>query len=67
VARAFVRLFAEDVMGSADGLERSPAEWARLREALERLKPLAADAVRTSFQQTMSREIDRQLRDLLQR
>jgi DNA-binding transcriptional MerR regulator len=67
VARAFVRLFAEDVMGSADGLERTPAEWARLREALERLQPLAADAVRTSFQQTMGREIDRQLRDLLQR
>jgi DNA-binding transcriptional MerR regulator len=67
IARAFVRLFAEDVMGSAEGLERSPAEWARLREALEKLRPLAADAVRAGFQQTMSGEIDRQLRDLLQR
>jgi DNA-binding transcriptional MerR regulator len=67
IAKAFVRLFAEDVMDSSEGLERSPEEWARLREVLERLRPLAADAVRAGFQQNMSREVDRQLRDLLQR
>ena len=66
-ARAFVRLFAEDVMGASDGLERSPKEWERLREALEKLRPLAADAVRAAFQQNMSSEVDRELRELLKR
>ena len=67
IAKSFVRLFSQDVMDASEGLERSPEEWARLREALERLRPLAAEAVRAGFQQNMSREVDRQLRDLLQR
>jgi DNA-binding transcriptional MerR regulator len=67
IARAFVRLFTQDVMGPMEARERSPAEWERLREALERLGPLASDAVRAGFQQSMSREVERQLEEILRR
>jgi DNA-binding transcriptional MerR regulator len=65
MARAFVRLFTQDVMGPQGARERSPAEWERLRDALERLRPLASEAVRSGFQQSMSREVERQLDEIL--
>jgi DNA-binding transcriptional MerR regulator len=61
IADAFIRLFLEDVIGPGDPTERSPAEWERVREALERLRPLATEAVRAGFQQTMSQAIDEQV------
>jgi DNA-binding transcriptional MerR regulator len=61
IARAFHRLFMQDVLGSSGPRDRTPAEWARVREALERLSPLAAEAVRAGFQQTMSRLVEREL------
>ena len=67
IARAFVRLFTQDVMGPREARERSPAEWERLRGALERLRPLASDAVRAGFQQSMSREVERQLEEILRK
>ena len=67
IAKAFVRLFTQDVMGPQEAAERSPEEWARLRAALERLSPLATEAVRAGFQQSMSREVERQLEDILRR
>jgi hypothetical protein len=60
-----VRLFIQDVMGPQGARERSPAEWERLRDALERLRPLASEAVRSGFQQSMSREVERQLDEIL--
>jgi DNA-binding transcriptional MerR regulator len=66
IAAAFVRLFVDDVLG-ADGDASDPAEWAKHDEALERLRPLAAEAVLAGFQQTMSVEIERALEDQLKR
>ena len=63
IADAFVRLFVEDVVGKE--VERTPEEWARLADALERLRPLATDAVRAGFQQTMSQAVERQLEKML--
>lgn len=60
IAEAYVRLFADDVLG---GLERrgsrDPEEWERVREALERLRPLAEEALLAGFQQTMTRAVER--------
>src|SRR5215210_5167218 len=67
IAQAFVRLFMTDVVGSNDVSDRSADEWARLRGALEKLGPLATDAVHAGFQQTMSRAVERQIEKLLDR
>lgn len=63
IAQAFVRLFVDDVVGKET--ERTPEEWARLADALERLRPLTTDAVRAGFQQTMSRAVERQLEKMI--
>lgn len=67
IAEAFVRLFLQDVVGSRDVkvTERSAEEWVRLREALERLRPLASEAVRASFQLAMSDVVERALEKTL--
>ena len=57
----------QDVVGGSKPLERSPEEWDRLRSALERLRPLATDAVHAGFQQTMSRAVEKQLERMLKR
>jgi DNA-binding transcriptional MerR regulator len=61
IADAFIRLFVEDVIGPGDPTQRTPEEWDRLRKALERLRPLATEAVRVGFQQTMSAAVDEQM------
>jgi DNA-binding transcriptional MerR regulator len=61
IAEAFVRLFLDDVVGPGDPTKRTPAEWERVRAALERLRPLATEAVRAGFQQTMSAVVDEQI------
>jgi DNA-binding transcriptional MerR regulator len=61
IAEAFVRLFLEDVVGPGDPTQRTPEEWDRVRAALERLRPLATEAVRAGFQQTMSAVVDEQI------
>ena len=63
IADAFVRLFVDDVVGKET--DRSPEEWARLADALDRLRPLATDAVRAGFQQTMSQAVERQLQKMI--
>ncbi len=65
IAQAFVRLFVDDVVGKE--AERTPDEWARLADALERLRPLATDAVGAGFQQTMSQAVESQLEKLLKK
>jgi DNA-binding transcriptional MerR regulator len=66
IARAFVRLFTEDVLkgGPATGATAT-GEWQRRRDALDRLTPLATEAVNAAFRQTMSRAVERQLREFL--
>ena len=64
IAESFVRLFMEDVVGS-EPTTQSPEHWQRMRETLERLRPLATEAVRAGFQQTMSRVVERQIEKTL--
>jgi DNA-binding transcriptional MerR regulator len=61
IAEAFIRLFVQDVIGPGDPTQRTHEEWEHLREALERLRPLATEAVRAGFQQTMSAAVDEQV------
>lgn len=61
IAQAFVRLYVEDVVGGVEPTERSAQEWDRLRDALEKLRPLAAEAISAGFHQVMSQVVEREL------
>jgi DNA-binding transcriptional MerR regulator len=67
VAQAFVRVFTDDVLGPLPppGTDDSSAEWTRLNEALERLRPLASDALLAAFQQTMTDETEKRFTRVL--
>lgn len=68
IAEAFVRLFIEDVAGGEmDPAKRTPEDWERLGAALERLRPLATEAVRAGFQQTMTAAVERQMQRTLRK
>jgi hypothetical protein len=66
VADAFVRVFVDDVLGPLpqDGVQ-DPAEWTRKRDALERLRPLATDALLAAFKQNMTRAAERRFTKVL--
>jgi DNA-binding transcriptional MerR regulator len=59
-ARAFVELFAKEIWGPFDRAGRPERDWARMSEALERLRPLAAGAVLAMFQIAMSEAIEKE-------
>jgi DNA-binding transcriptional MerR regulator len=67
VAQSFVRVFVDDVIGPLPppGAEDSSAEWARLRDAIDRLRPLASDALLAAFQQTMTHEAEKRFARVL--
>ncbi len=58
-AKRFVRLFLETVWAPFDEAGRPEDRWPEVRETLERLRPLAADAMLSVFQLAMSDEADR--------
>lgn len=67
IAGSYVRLFKTDVIGE-DRIEHLTAEdWERLSEALERLRPLAMEAIRSSFEHAMSDLVERQLQKFARR
>jgi DNA-binding transcriptional MerR regulator len=66
IADSFVRLFIEDVAhGQVGPKRRTPEEWEELSAAFDRLRPLATEAVRAGFEQTMSDAIEKQLARVL--
>jgi hypothetical protein len=59
-------LFVDDVIGPLPQPgDDSSAEWARLQEALERVRPLATDALLAAFQQTMTDETEKRFSRVL--
>lgn len=67
IARSYIRLFISDVVGE-DGIENLPAEdFDRLSDALERLRPLAIEAIRASFEHAMSDLVEDKLQRLITR
>ena len=68
VADAFVRVFVDDVLGplpQAGGADA--ADWARKRDALERLRPLASDALLAVFKLRMTEAAERRFSKALDR
>src|SRR3954468_4336141 len=58
-AENFVRLFLEQVWKPFDEAGRPDERWPEVLEALERLRPLASDALLAVFQIAMSDAVDR--------
>ena len=69
-ARSFIDLFLEQVWKPFDDAGRPPERWPEVRESLERLRPLAADALLAVFglvmnervEEAFGRELDRTAR-----
>ena len=58
VARVFIELFMESVWKPFNEAGRPEEEWPKVREALERLRPLASEALLSIFQQVMSETVE---------
>lgn len=59
VARAFVDLFVKEVWQPFDRAGRPEAEWPKVREALDRMRPLASDALLAVFQIAMGEAVEK--------
>jgi DNA-binding transcriptional MerR regulator len=66
-ARAYIDLFVREIWEPFDKAGRPEQDWPKVREALDRLRPLASDALLAMFQITMAEETEdaaeRTLRD----
>ena len=59
VAKSFVRLFLEQVWKPFDAEGRPEERWPEVREALERLRPLASEALVAVFQIAMGDAVEK--------
>jgi DNA-binding transcriptional MerR regulator len=59
IANSFVQLFLEGVWKPFVAAGRPEDQWPGVREALERLRPLASDAVLASFQRAMTSAVEK--------
>jgi DNA-binding transcriptional MerR regulator len=67
IARAFVRLFVEEVWRPFNAAGQAEAEWPTVRDAIERLRPLATDAVMAVFRRTMTEAVEQRFGEELER
>jgi DNA-binding transcriptional MerR regulator len=58
VSRVFVKLFLEGLWKPFDRAGQPEQDWPRVREALERLRPLASDTLVAVFQQRMTHAVE---------
>lgn len=58
VARAFVKLFMDGVWKPFEEAGHPDSSWSEVVESIERLRPLASEALLAVFQQTMTREVE---------
>ena len=58
-ARAFIELFLQEVWKPFEGDGRPEERWGEVSEALERLRPLAADSLLAMFQLVMTERVEK--------
>jgi hypothetical protein len=61
VAKAFVQLFLDEVWKPFEEAGRPPERWPEVFDALERLRPLAAESMLATFQIVMTERVERAL------
>jgi DNA-binding transcriptional MerR regulator len=67
IARAFVRLFVDDVVKPFEGEGMPPERWPEIAQAIERLRPMSAQVVLSVYRMTMSDEVDREAPKVFER
>jgi DNA-binding transcriptional MerR regulator len=67
IARAFVKLFVEEVWRPFAESGQEENEWPEVRSAIERLRPLATDAVMAVFRRTMTEAVEQRFGEELER
>lgn len=58
VSKAFVKLFLEEVLRPFEQAGNPEGRWPEVVESIERLRPLASEALLAVFQQTMTHEVE---------
>lgn len=58
IAATFVRLYLEEVWAPLDRSARGQADWERARDALERLRGVASDALLATFRMVMTDAVE---------
>jgi DNA-binding transcriptional MerR regulator len=66
-ARAFVNLFVEEVWKPFDEAGRPDDGWEEIIKSIERLRPLAFDALNATFRLTLGDEIEKAFGEVLER
>lgn len=66
-ARAFVKLFVEDLWRPFDEAGRPDERWPEITEAVEQLRPLAFEALNATFRLTLTAEIEKAFGEVLER
>jgi DNA-binding transcriptional MerR regulator len=59
IARTFVELFVREIWQPFDKAGRPEADWPKVREALDRMRPLASDALLAMFQIAMGESTEK--------
>ena len=59
-ARAFIELFVKEVWEPFDRAGRPEQDWPKMSEALEKMRPLASDALLAMFQVAMSEAVEKE-------
>ncbi|MTD44593.1 MerR family transcriptional regulator [Conexibacter sp. W3-3-2] len=59
IAKIFVELFLEEIWKPFQKAGMPPEDWARVRDALERLRPLAGESLLGMFEPAMSEAVER--------
>jgi DNA-binding transcriptional MerR regulator len=67
IARAFVKLFLEEVWRPFTASGQPDTDWPAVRVAIERLRPLATDAVMAVFRRTMTEAVEQRFGEELDR
>jgi DNA-binding transcriptional MerR regulator len=66
-ARAFVKLFLEEVWKPFDEAGRPDQEWPEIIESIERLRPLAVDTLVATFRLILTEEVEKAFGEVLER
>jgi DNA-binding transcriptional MerR regulator len=66
-ARTFVKLFLEEIWKPFEQAGRPEEQWPEVIEAIERLRPIAVDALLATFRLTLTEEVEKAFGEVLER
>jgi hypothetical protein len=66
-AHTFVNLFVEELWKPFDEAGRPDEGWAEIIESIERLRPLAVEALNATFRLTLTTEVEKAFGEVLER